>query len=62
MSRRVRTVEKDPRGGWIARNRFTGEVYPAKDFRWNTRSGAWHAAWEARVFHKQSSGTTGAGE
>ncbi len=47
--KRVRVVERDPRGGWIARSVHTGAIYPSDDFRWNTRDGAWHAAWEART-------------
>lgn len=49
--KRVRTVDRDSQG-WITRNAHTGAIYPTEDFRWNTRAGAWHAAWEARVLNK----------
>lgn len=37
--KRLRRVEKDPAGGWIARRR-DGSVIPDADFRWNSRSAA----------------------
>lgn len=49
--KRVRAVEADQRGGWIARNVHTGAIYPSEDFRWHTRAGARCAAWEARMLH-----------
>jgi len=45
---RIRTVEKDPRGGWIARSPFDGRELIEDGFRWNTRSSAWHVVWEER--------------
>lgn len=41
----MRRVEKDPEGGWIARDPY-GAIIPDADFRWNCRSSAWHAAVE----------------
>ncbi len=48
---RIRTVERDPGKGWIARNPYTGEEC-VKDFRWRTRSVAYAVADEARIFDK----------
>lgn len=45
---RIRTVEKDPRGGWIARDPFDGHVILGDDFRWNSRECARTVVWEAR--------------
>lgn len=47
--RGVRRVERDPYGGWIARDQCGNEMIEA-GFRWNTRSGAWHVAFEADLF------------
>lgn len=44
----VRRVERDPSGGWIARDHFGNEMIE-EGFRWNTRSGAWHVAIEADI-------------
>lgn len=41
----VKRVEKDGEV-WIART-VSGQEYPEPGFRWNTRSGAWHAAYES---------------
>lgn len=44
-SRRIKRVEKDPTGAWIAR-RMDGSTIPEADFRWNNRSAAWGAVIE----------------
>lgn len=44
----MKTVERDPDGGWIARNPWTREeILP--DFRWASREAARGAVEEARV-------------
>lgn len=45
---RVRRVEKDPFGGWIARDKFGVEYQ--KDFLWNSRSVARAVVDEDRAF------------
>lgn len=45
---RIRTVEKDPKGGWIARSPFDGRELCQPGDRWNTRSSAWHVVWDER--------------
>jgi hypothetical protein len=45
---RVKTVEHDPRGGWIARDPLTGEEILEEGFRWNCRASARDVVWQAR--------------
>jgi hypothetical protein len=47
--RGVRRVEYEEYEGWIARNQLGVEILEP-GFRWNTRSGAWHAAFESDIF------------
>lgn len=47
---RIRRVEKDQRGGWIARDKF-GAEYIEEGFRWNSRSSARCVVNEDRAFH-----------
>lgn len=42
-------IERDPEGGWIARNRDGSEI-GAPGYRWNTRAGARCAVWDAVQF------------
>jgi hypothetical protein len=49
LERRIRTVEKDPEGGWIARDPFDGHIIPDDSFRWNSRDSARGAVTEARM-------------
>lgn len=49
MTARVRRVEKDERGGWIARDKF-GVEYFDRGFRWNSRAVAWSVVNEDRAF------------
>ena len=45
--KRVRTVEKDPRGdGWIARSPFDGRELCQPGDRWNCRESARCVVWE----------------
>jgi hypothetical protein len=53
---RIKTVERDPEGGWIARNPHTGEVILGDDFRWNSRESARGAVWEAKHLTKPADG------
>jgi hypothetical protein len=46
---RVRTVERDPGGGWIARSPFDGRELGGDGFRWNSRSVARTVVDEDRV-------------
>lgn len=46
---RVKRVEKDPHGGWIARDKF-GVEYIEPGFRWNNRSAARCVVDEDKVF------------
>ena len=48
-SRRFRRVEKDPYGGWIARDKF-GVEYIEPGFRWNCRSSARDVVDSDRMF------------
>lgn len=45
MAERVRTVEHDPAGGWIARDPATGKELE-ENWRWNTRESARDAVWQ----------------
>jgi hypothetical protein len=47
-TQRIRTVEKDSCGGWIARSPFDGRELCVAGDRWNTRSSAWHVVWDER--------------
>jgi hypothetical protein len=51
---RIRTIEKDPRGGWIARDPSNGQIILGDDFRWNSRESARCAVWEARNLPAQT--------
>ena len=57
MSKRIRRVEKDPEGGWIARNRNGSEIL--KDFRWNSRSAAQGAVTETDLLSGRRSESKG---
>lgn len=48
----IRRVEKDGEA-WVART-TDGREYPEEGFRWNTRSGAWHAAYESDWLIRQN--------
>lgn len=48
MAERIRTVEKDPAGGWIARDPATGEEITEPGWRWNCRESARDAVWQAK--------------
>jgi hypothetical protein len=50
--KRIRTVERDPRGGWIARNPYTGEEIMEEGFRWNCRSSARDVVYQAKHLYK----------
>ncbi len=41
----VKRIERDGET-WVARA-VSGKEFPEPGFRWNTRSSAWHAAWES---------------
>lgn len=45
----VKRVEKDPNGGWIARDKF-GVEYMESGFRWNCRSSARCVVFEDKAF------------
>lgn len=45
---RIRRVEKDPYGGWIARDKFGVEYFDG-GFRWNSRSVARAVVEEDRI-------------
>lgn len=44
----MKTVEKDPEGGWIARDPNTGETIGGDDWRWNCRESARDVVWQAK--------------
>lgn len=52
-SRRIKRVEKDPTGAWIARRR-DGSTIPEADFRWNNRSAARGAVIEDDILERDA--------
>lgn len=40
MTKRIRTVERDPAGGWIVRHPKTGVMFYDDNWRWNSRAAA----------------------
>lgn len=51
--KRVRRVEKDPAGGWIARDRNGAAIYD-EAWRWNSRSVARSVVLETDAAHARS--------